>query len=313
MIAEIDPTEAPLTDADALGILHGLPTATNALGERLRQMPGDQRAAIRTALEDRDYPSRSARHGHLIHAVAKWQRDGATTNLKRAIAEDIATHPAPSLGPDPLNLAAVAAAAARPTPAPETTVANPLLAALQGAGVLSRLRRGRILIGILAELAPHVPGIVESVRAELAADGSIDPEDIARISGEIGAAAGPVIAERLDGDRITDSGLALLAEHAIGLLWTLADGLAERRLGVWIQALRVPLRRANLPAMVAEMLGDQNLRGEALAVWAYAQGERISDLLPDRDALPQAHREAALGHLAALIAVAVSEGIGNRG
>jgi len=99
----------------------------------------------------------------------------------------------------------------------------------------------------------------------------------------------------------------------VGLLAVVADGLAERRpLGVWIAALQGPLRRPRLAELVGELLGSRQLRGAELAAWAYDQGDTISEILPDRDLLSDAHRAAALGHLAALVALAVSEGVGAR-
>jgi len=303
MITETDPTEAPITEAEALTILRDLPTSAPALEARLQDLPAHSRILLQQITG-----AARPRARHLVEPVLRWQA-----------TQQPAPEPEPSPAPstqtaerkDPATLAAAAAAAI----AREDTTAMPgtLAAAAAASPLIQRLTRGRILAAAMLALREQIGPMLDTAREALA-DGDLDVEEISLLAAQVGPAAASILTAAVPPLAALDrEARDLMAGHIVGLLAVVADGLAERRpLGVWIAALQGPLRRPRLAELVGELLGSRQLRGAELAAWAYDQGNTISEILPDRDLLSDAHRAAALGHLAALVALAVSEGVGAR-
>jgi len=305
MITETDPTEAPITEAEALTILRDLPTSAPALEARLQDLPAHSRILLQQITG-----AARPRARHLVEPVLRWQ---ATQQPAPEPAPEPA--PAPSTQTaerkDPATLAAAAAAAiARED---TTTMPGTLAAAAAASPLIQRLTRGRILAAAMLALREQIGPMLDTAREALA-DGDLDVEEISLLAAQVGPAAASILTAAVPPLAALDrEARDLMAGHIVGLLAVVADGLAERRpLGVWIAAIQGPLRRPRLAELVGELLGSRQLRGAELAAWAYDQGDTISEILPDRDLLSDAHRAAALGHLAALVALAVSEGVGAR-
>ena len=304
MITETDPTEAPITEAEALTILRDLPTSAPALEARLQDLPAHSRILLQQITG-----AARPRARHLVEPVLRWQ--ATQQPAPEATAEPA---PAPSTQTaerkDPATLAAAAAAAIARE---DTTMPGTLAAAAAASPLIQRLTRGRILAAAMLALREQIGPMLATAREALA-DGDLDVEEISLLAAQVGPAAASILTAAVPPLAALDrEARDLMAGHIVGLLAVVADGLAERRpLGVWIAALQGPLRRPRLAELVGELLGSRQLRGAELAAWAYDQGDTISEILPDRDLLSDAHRAAALGHLAALVALAVSEGVGAR-
>jgi hypothetical protein len=300
MITETDPTEAPITEAEALTILRDLPTSAPALEARLQDLPAHSRILLQQITG-----AARPRARHLVEPVLRWQA-----------TQQPAPEPAPAPSTktaerkDPATLAAAAAAAIARE---DTTMPGTLAAAAAASPLIQRLTRGRILAAAMLALREQIGPMLDTAREALA-DGDLDVEEISLLAAQVGPAAASILTAAVPPLAALDrEARDLMAGHIVGLLAVVADGLAERRpLGVWIAALQGPLRRPRLAELVGELLGSRQLRGAELAAWAYDQGDTISEILPDRDLLSDAHRAAALGHLAALVALAVSEGVGAR-
>jgi len=188
-----------------------------------------------------------------------------------------------------------------------------LAAAAAASPLIQRLARGRILAAALVALRDQIGPMLDTARAALA-DGDLEVEEIDALAAQVGPVAASIVAAAVPpiaavSEEIRDA----FGAHLVGLLAVVADGLAERRsLGAWIGALSGPLRRPRLAELIGELLGGRQLAGAALAEWAFDQGDALAEILPDRDLLSDAHRASALGHLAAIVALAVSEGLGAR-
>jgi len=293
MLTESDPTEAPLTEADGIDILAALPTERAALIAALNDLPAHTRIRLQQ-LTGAPRP----RTRHLLAPVQAWQQKSATKDAERKPA------PAPTLA---------AAASAALTPNEDTPMPTTLAAAAAASPLVQRLTRGRILAAAMMALRDQIKPMLDVARDALS-DGDLDVDEIAALAAQVGPAASRILTAAVPPLAAIDAtSRALLAEHTVGLLAVVADGLAEQRgLKAWIGALRAPLRRPRLAELVGEMLDGQQLSGAELATWAYEQGAPLGEILPDRDLLPEPHRVAALGHLAALVALAVSEGLGSR-
>jgi hypothetical protein len=295
MLTESDPTEAPLTEADGLDILSALPTERAALIAALNDLPAHTRIRLQQ-LTGAPRP----RTRHLLAPVQAWQQKSATKDAERKPA------PAPTLA---------AAASAALTPTEDTPMPTTLAAAAAASPLVQRLTRGRILAAAMMALRDQIQPMLDVARDALS-DGDLDVDEIAALAAQVGPAASQILTAAVPPLAAIDAtSRALMAEHTVGLLAVVADGLAEQRgLKAWIGALRAPLRRPRLAELVGEMLDGQQLSGAELATWAYQQGAPLGEILPepDRDLLPEPHRVAALGHLAALVALAVSEGLGSR-
>jgi hypothetical protein len=304
MITETDPTEAPITEAEALTILRDLPTSAPALEARLQDLPAHSRILLQQITG-----AARPRARHLVEPVLRWQ---ATQQPAPEPTPEPA--PAPSTKTaerkDPATLAAAAAAAIARE---DTTMPGTLAAAAAASPLIQRLTLGRILAAAMLALREQIGPMLATAREALA-DGDLDVEEISLLAAQVGPAAASILTAAVPPLAALDrEARDLMAGHIVGLLAVVADGLAERRpLGVWIAAIQGPLRRPRLAELVGELLGSRQLRGAELAAWAYDQGDTISEILPDRDLLSDAHRAAALGHLAALVALAVSEGVGAR-
>jgi hypothetical protein len=304
MITETDPTEAPITEAEALTILRDLPTSAPALEARLQDLPAHSRILLQQITG-----AARPRARHLVEPVLRWQ-----ATQQPAPEPTAEPAPAPSTKTaerkDPATLAAAAAAAIARE---DTTMPGTLAAAAAASPLIQRLTRGRILAAAMLALREQIGPMLATAREALA-DGDLDVEEISLLAAQVGPAAASILTAAVPPLAALDrEARDLMAGHIVGLLAVVADGLAERRpLGVWIAALQGPLRRPRLAELVGELLGSRQLRGAELAAWAYDQGDTISEILPDRDLLSDAHRAAALGHLAALVALAVSEGVGAR-
>lgn len=304
MITETDPTEAPITEAEALTILRDLPTSAPALEARLQDLPAHSRILLQQITG-----AARPRARHLVEPVLRWQ-------ATQQPAPEPAAEPAPAPSTktaerkDPATLAAAAAAAIARE---DTTMPGTLAAAAAASPLIQRLTRGRILAAAMLALREQIGPMLDTARAALA-DGDLDVEEISLLAAQVGPAAASILTAAVPPLAALDrEARDLMAGHIVGLLAVVADGLAERRpLGVWIAAIQGPLRRPRLAELVGELLGSRQLRGAELAAWAYDQGDTLSEILPDRDLLSDAHRAAALGHLAALVALAVSEGVGAR-
>ena len=309
MITEIDPTEAPLAGADALELLQSLPSERASLEARLNELPAHARVALQQITG-----AARPRARHLIGPVVRWQATQAAS----------APTPTPTPSPtpesttqtaerrDPATLAAAAAAALTPTQE-SSDMPTTLAAAAAASPLIQRLTRGRILAAAMVALRDQIGPMLDTAREALA-DGDLEVAEIDALAAQVGPAAASILTAAVPPLAAIDrEAREALAVHLVGLLAVVADGLAERRpLGAWIGALRGPLRRPRLAELIGELLGGRQLQGAALADWAYSQGETLSDILPDRDLLSDEHRASALGHLAALVAVAVAEGLGAR-
>lgn len=301
MLTEIDPTEAPITGADALEVLSQLPTDRAALEQRLNALPAHTRIGLQQIT---GAPRPRARH--LIGPIQRWQQNQPAPAPEAAIAE-----PTTKTAERRETLASAAAAALTPSEDPNVST---LAAAAAASPLVQRLTRGRILAAAMFALRDQISPMLDVAREALA-DGDLDVEEIGALATQVGPAASQILTAAVPPLAVIGAeSRALLAEHMVGLLAVIADGLAERRgLKAWIGALRGPLRRPRLAELIGEMLSVQPpLAGAEIAAWAYSQGETLAEILPDRDLLSDAHRAAALGHLAALVAISISEGLGAR-
>jgi hypothetical protein len=253
MLTETDPTEAPITEAEALTILRDLPTSAPALEARLQDLPAHSRILLQQITG-----AARPRARHLVEPVLRWQ-----ATQQPAPEADAEPAPAPSTKTaerkDPATLAAAAAAAIARE---DTTMPGTLAAAAAASPLIQRLTRGRILATAMLALREQIGPMLDTARAALA-DGDLDVEEISLLATQVGPAAASILTAAVPPLAALDrEARDLMAGHIVGLLAVVADGLAERRpLGVWIAALQGPLRRPRLAELVGELLGSRQLRG----------------------------------------------------